>query len=82
MSGTGGGLGSVPSSRLTRILQEKAESLKKRRQLADQATAEVEDRLKLLEEIGVNLSETPERITKLRELTRKSDWEAVELTGR
>ncbi|HEV8049397.1 MAG TPA: hypothetical protein VGP88_02260, partial [Thermoplasmata archaeon] len=82
MSGTGGGLGSVPSSRLTRILQEKAESLKKRRQLADQATAEVEDRLKLLEEIGVNLSETPERITKLRELTRKSDWEAVEVTAR
>jgi hypothetical protein len=82
MSGTGGGLGSVPSSRLTRILQEKAESLKKRRQLADQATAEVEDRLKLLEEIGVNLSETPERITKLRELTRKSDWEAVEASAR
>ncbi len=82
MSGTGGGLGSVPSSRLTRILQEKAESLKKRRQLADQATAEVEDRLKLLEEIGVKLSETPERISKLRELTRKSDWDAVEVHAR
>jgi hypothetical protein len=75
-------MGSVPSSRLTKILQEKAESLKKRRQLADQASAEVEDRLKLLEEIDVSLSETPERIIKLRELTRKSDWEAVEATAR
>ncbi|HKV90575.1 MAG TPA: hypothetical protein VJQ43_05190, partial [Thermoplasmata archaeon] len=82
MSGTGGGIGSVPSSRLTRILQEKAESLKKRRQLADQASAEVEDRLKLLEEIDVTLSESAERISKLRELTRKSDWEAVESTAR
>ncbi|MCI4332835.1 MAG: hypothetical protein L3K01_03785 [Thermoplasmata archaeon] len=75
-------MGSVPSSRLTKILQEKAESLKKRRQLADQASAEVEDRLKLLEEIGVVLSETAERAGRLRELTRKSDWEAVEQTAR
>jgi hypothetical protein len=82
MSGSGGGMGSVPSSRLTKILQEKAESLKKRRQLADQASAEVEDRLKLLEEINVTLSETVERVAKLRELTRKSDWEAVEVTAK
>src|ERR1700730_17416394 len=82
MSGFGGGMGTVPSARLTKILQEKAESLKKRRQLADQASVEVEDRLKLLEEIGVTLSETAERAGKLRELTRKSDWEAVERTAK
>ncbi|HEV2428376.1 MAG TPA: hypothetical protein VGV64_00810, partial [Thermoplasmata archaeon] len=73
-----GGMGSLPSSRLTRLLQEKAEVLKKRRQNADAATERVEQRLRLLSEVEVELPETASRLERLREFQRRSDWEAVE----
>src|SRR5579863_1672912 len=71
-------MGSLPSSRLTRILQEKAELLKKRRQSAESTQRDAEARVRLLESAGVTLPETAQREGSLRDLTRRSDWEAVE----
>ncbi|HZY69674.1 MAG TPA: hypothetical protein VFF67_01680 [Thermoplasmata archaeon] len=77
MSGSGG-ISSLPSSRLTRILQEKAELLKKRRQTAEQVLKQVEERIHQLESIQVTLPEVKERQTAIRELSRRSEWEGVE----
>ncbi|MGI0132955.1 MAG: hypothetical protein ACREDK_07715 [Thermoplasmata archaeon] len=71
-------MGSLPSSRLTKILQEKAELLKKRRQTAEQVLHETEERIKLLEQIEIVLPESKEREARLKELARHADWEAVE----
>jgi hypothetical protein len=73
-----GNIGSLPSSRLTRILQEKAEALKKKRQSAEQAQKDAEDQIAHLERLGLLPAEAPERARRMRELARRSDWEAVE----
>jgi hypothetical protein len=75
-------MGSLPSSRLTRILQEKAEGLKKRRQTAEGVVHDIEQRVKNLESIQITLPETKDRETQLRDLMRRSDWEAVETQAR
>jgi hypothetical protein len=77
MTGSGG-LGSMPSSRLTRLLQEKAEALRKARQAADSAGEVAETRIRLLAEVGVELPETAARQERIRENQRKSDWGAAE----
>ncbi|MGA7923222.1 MAG: hypothetical protein WCA77_04525, partial [Thermoplasmata archaeon] len=61
-------MGPLPSSRLTRILQEKAELLKKRRQGAEQALHESEERVRLLESLGIKVPEVAERQAQLKEL--------------
>jgi len=71
-------MGGLPSSRLTRILQEKAEALKKHRQSADAAIREVDERVRLLESIGLVLPESKERGAALQALARKTDWEGAE----
>ncbi len=71
-------MGSLPSSRLTRILQEKAELLKKRRQSAETVVHDAEERLKNLESIQITLPETKDRVGQIREMMRRSDWEGVE----
>jgi tetratricopeptide (TPR) repeat protein len=81
MSGPGG-MGAVPSSRLTRILQEKAEELKRKRQAGEVLLKESEERVAQLDRLGIVLPEVPERSRQLRELVRRSDWEAVELQAR
>jgi hypothetical protein len=81
MSGPGG-IGAVPSSRLTRILQEKAEELKRKRQAGEILQKEADERVAQLERLGIALPEVPERARHLRELVRRSDWEAVELQAR
>ncbi len=68
----------MPSSRLTRLLQEKAEALRKRREAADAAGEIAEARLRLLAEVGVELPETTARQERIREDQRKSDWDAAE----
>ena len=72
-------MGGVGSSRLTRILQEKAEALKKKRQSAEAAQKEAEDQVGLLETLGISPAEAPERLSQLHELARRSDWDGVEL---
>jgi hypothetical protein len=72
------GLGSLSSSRLTKLIQEKAEQLKKKRQSAEALLEEVEARSQLLATVGVTLPELAEGIPGLRELQRKSDWEGLE----
>ena len=57
MTGSGG-MGTMPSSRLTRLLEEKAEALKKRRKTADVASEIAEGRVRLLADVGVELPET------------------------
>jgi hypothetical protein len=71
-------MGTLPSSRLARILQEKAESLKKRRLEAEAATQKVEERVRHLEELGVVFPEAADRRAKIRDSRQKSDWDAVE----
>lgn len=71
-------MGSLPSSRLTRILQEKADLLKKRRQSAESIVHEAESRIQNLGAIQITLPEAKDREAALRELMRRSDWEAVE----
>ncbi len=77
MSGPGG-VGSLPSSRLTRILQEKAEALKKKRQAAEALQKDAEDRLALLEKLGIIPGQAAERLSKAKEAVRRSDWDTVE----
>ena len=73
-----GGLGGVSSSRLTRILQEKAEALKKQRQAAEATLKEIDDQVTRLDQLGITPSEVPERQAALRELARRADWNGVE----
>jgi hypothetical protein len=72
----------LPSSRLTRILQEKAELLKKRRQAGEALQKELEDQLRLLDELGIAPPEAPERLAQLKELARRSDWDGAEIQGK
>jgi hypothetical protein len=81
MSGSGG-MGSLPSSRLTRILQEKAELLKKRRQTAEAALKDAEEKVLQLDKLQIALPETKERQTAIRELVRRSEWEEVEIQSK
>ncbi|MCI4372885.1 MAG: hypothetical protein L3K02_04505 [Thermoplasmata archaeon] len=81
MSGPGG-MGAVPSSRLTRILQEKAEELKRKRQAGEVLQKEADERVGQLGRLGITLPEVPERARQLHELVRRSDWEGVELQAR
>ncbi|HEV2316735.1 MAG TPA: hypothetical protein VGV89_04080 [Thermoplasmata archaeon] len=73
-----GGMGSLPSSRLTKILQEKAEALKKRRQGAEAAAAAANERLEQLVAADIQLPEAEAREASLKELVRHSDWDGVE----
>ena len=75
-------MGAVPSSRLTRILQEKAEELKRKRQAGEVLQKEADERVGQLERLGIALPEVPERARQLHELVRRSDWEGVELQAR
>ncbi|HEV2450175.1 MAG TPA: hypothetical protein VGU43_07210, partial [Thermoplasmata archaeon] len=68
----------MPSSRLTKLLQEKAEALKKRRQTAEEQANAAQQRYRELEELSVSLEEGPSRSEALKELVRRSDWEEVE----
>jgi hypothetical protein len=77
-----GNIGGVGSSRLTRILQEKAEALKKKRQSAETLQKEAEEQVNHLEALGISPPEAPERLVQLRELSRRSDWDGVELQAR
>ena len=70
------------SSRLTRILQEKAELLKKKRQSAEALQKEVEEQLESLQTLGISPAEAPERLVQLRELARRSDWDGVEIQAK
>jgi hypothetical protein len=72
----------VGSSRLTRILQEKAEALRKRRQSAEALQKEVEEQLSSLTTLGISPAEAPERLVHLRELARRSDWDGVEIQAK
>ena len=79
---SGGNIGGVGSSRLTRILQEKAEALKKKRQTAEAQFKEVEEQVTALEGLGIVPPEAPERLVQLRELARRSDWDGVEIQAK
>ncbi|MCI4351569.1 MAG: hypothetical protein L3K15_08685 [Thermoplasmata archaeon] len=81
MSGSGG-MGSLPSSRLTRILQEKAELLKKRRQGAEVSLKDADEKVLKLDQLQVVLPETKERQKAIRELVRHSEWEEVEVQSK
>jgi hypothetical protein len=81
MSGSGG-MGSLPSSRLTKLLQDKAEALKRRRQTAESLAKEAEDRFSVMQTLGILLPEGESRSTALKELVRRSDWEAVETSAK
>ncbi len=72
------GLGSLPSSRIAKQLQEKAEQLKKRRQTAETVLKEVDRRVRLLESTGVAVAGLSERRQTLKDLERRSEWEALE----
>lgn len=71
-------MGSVSSSRLTRILQEKAEALKKQRQTAEATLREIDDQVAKLDILGITPPEVPERQAALRELARRADWNGVD----
>ncbi len=71
-------MGGLPSSRLTRILQEKAEALKKQRQSAEAVLREAEDQIQKLEQLGIVPEGVTERLQTAKELQRRSDWEALE----
>ncbi|MGA7649883.1 MAG: hypothetical protein WBW40_04150, partial [Thermoplasmata archaeon] len=71
-------MGGVSSSRLSRILQEKAEALKKQRQTAEATLKDIDDQVAKLDQLGITPTEVPERQTALRELARRADWNGVE----
>jgi hypothetical protein len=75
-------MGSLPSSRLTKILQEKAELLKKRRQGAEAQAQLAEERMAQLHAVGIDPPEAEARDASLRELIRHSDWEGVDTGAR
>ena len=68
----------MPSSRLTKILQEKAELLKRQRQTAEQTLHDAQERVRLLQAIGIVLPESSKRTEELAGLVKHSDWEGVE----
>ncbi len=72
----------MPSSRLTRILQEKAEALKKKRQAAEALQHQAEEAIAQLERLGIALPEVPDRTQRLHESARRSDWEMVETASK
>lgn len=80
MSGAGG-IGTLASSRLTKILQEKAEALRKRRQTAEEIARRATERAAQLRQAGVLLPEAETREGNLKDLLRRADWEAVEVAG-
>ncbi|HEV2166706.1 MAG TPA: hypothetical protein VGS23_07025, partial [Thermoplasmata archaeon] len=71
----------MPSSRLTRLLEEKAEALRKRRKNAESAAEVAEERIRLLAELGIDLPETASRRETIRDSQRRSDWDAAELSA-
>jgi hypothetical protein len=75
-------LGTVPSSRLTKILQEKAALLKKQRETAEVALHEVQERIAQLESIEIVLPGVREKEAQIDELVRRSDWPTVEAQAR
>ncbi len=77
-----GGMGALPSSRLTKILQEKAELLKKRRQAAEALAGQATERVREFEQAEIELPEAEAREASLKELVRHSDWEGVEAGAR
>ena len=77
-----GGLGPLPSSRLTRILQEKAEALRKKRQAAEAVQKDVDERLAQLARLGISPPGMAERQEQLRELARRTDWDLLESQSR
>jgi hypothetical protein len=72
------GMGAMPSSRLTRLLQEKAEALRKRRQTAEAEAERADGLIRRLAEVGIVVPDVKERQEKILEWQRKSDWEAAE----
>jgi hypothetical protein len=76
------GLGSLSSSRLTKLLQEKAEQLKRKRETAEGLLEEIEARSELLKAVGVTIPDLAEKVPPLRELQRKSDWDGLETQAR
>jgi len=77
-----GGVGPLSSSRLTRILQEKAEALRKKRQAAEAAEKVVEEQVGSLERLGIAPPELAEKQQQLRDLARRTDWEQLEVQAR
>ena len=77
-----GGVGALPSSRLTRILQEKAEALKRQRQSAETLVKQVEEQLSLIDQLGITPPNVAEPQQVLKDLQRRSDWEGVERQAR
>jgi hypothetical protein len=75
-------VGALPSSRLTRILQEKAEALKKQRQAAEAAQKQLDEQLAQIEQLGITPTGVAEQQQAIRELQRRSDWEGVERQSR
>jgi hypothetical protein len=73
-----GGVGPMGSSRLTRLLQEKAEALKKKRSTAEALLKQVEERASSMSTLGLAPPELTEGLARLRELAHRSDWEALE----
>ncbi len=73
-----GGLGPLPSSRLTRILQEKADELRKRRQGAETVQKEVDERLAQLAKLGISPAGVAEKQEQLRDLARRTDWDQLQ----
>jgi hypothetical protein len=72
------GMGAMPSSRLTRLLQEKADALRKRRQSAEAEADRAEGLIRRLAEVGIAVPDAKERQEKILEWQRKSDWESAE----
>ena len=77
-----GSVGALPSSRLTRILQEKAEALKRQRQAAEALLKQVDEEMSLLDHLGITPPDVAEPQQTLKDLQRRSDWEAVERGAR
>ncbi|MCI4331054.1 MAG: hypothetical protein L3K19_04325 [Thermoplasmata archaeon] len=71
-------MGTLPSSRLTKILQEKAEILKKRRATAEVALKEVEEAVRLLGLLDLPVPDWKEKEAAFRDLARRSEWESLE----
>jgi hypothetical protein len=77
-----GGVGPLPSSRLTRILQEKAEAIRRKRTTAEAAQKEADEKVAALEQLGILPAGASERQQQLRELTRRTDWDQLESQSR
>ncbi|MCI4323874.1 MAG: hypothetical protein L3K03_07665 [Thermoplasmata archaeon] len=72
----------MSSGRLTKILQEKAETLKKRRQQAESITSTVNDRVRSLKQLQIELPETATRDAALKDLVRRSEWDLAETSAK